>query len=145
MTPHPGEMANLTGHRISRILDRPIDSARALADKTGAIVLLKGGASIVAEPGGRVYINNTGNNGMAKGGSGDLLTGMIGSLLAQAYDPFDAAVLACFVHGRAGDLAAKTKGEVGMAPEDMLATIPEAFKGLYSKKNKGPASVFDGY
>lgn len=136
MTPHPGEMARLMDMDIKELLSDPIQSAQALAKRTGAIALLKGAATVIADPSGRVYINRSGNEGMAKGGSGDLLTGIVAALLAQAYDPFDAAVLACFVHGLAGDLAAKEKGRLGMTPDDMALMIARAFKDLYEMREK---------
>lgn len=132
LTPHPGELSRMTGWSIEDILNCPVETATQTADKYGCIVLLKGAASIVAEPKGRVYINTSGNSGMAKGGSGDVLTGMIASLLAQGYPPYDAAVLGCFTHGRAGDRAAKKLGETGMIAGDIIDAIPEVFKHLYS-------------
>ncbi len=132
LTPHPGEMARMTGFALEDILDRPIEAASRVANEYGCIVLLKGAASIVAEPKGRIYINTSGNSGMAKGGSGDVLTGMIASLLAQGYPPYEAAVLGCFIHGRAGDEAARKLGETGMIAGDIIESIPEVFKHLYS-------------
>lgn len=131
LTPHPGEMARLTGLKVEDIVSRPVEIAAQMAKEYGCIMLLKGAASVVAEPGGRVYINASGTSGMAKGGSGDILTGMIASLIAQGYDAFDAAVLGCFIHGRAGEQAARYLGETGMTAEDILNAIPHAFKGLY--------------
>ena len=94
-------------------------------------MLLKGAASVAADSRGRVYINASGSSGMAKGGSGDILTGLIASLIAQGYDPFDATVLGCFIHGRAGEKAAEHLGEAGMTAEDIINAIPHVFKGLY--------------
>ena len=132
LTPHPGEMSRMTGLPLKDILDRPVEVASQVADEYGCIVLLKGAATIVAEPKGRIYINTSGNSGMAKGGSGDVLTGMIASLLAQGYPPYEAAVLGCFTHGRAGDEAAKKLGETGMIAGDIIDAIPNVFKHLYS-------------
>ena len=132
LTPHPGEMSRLTGWSLEDILDRPVEAATQVADEYGCIVLLKGAASVVAEPKGRVYINTSGNSGMAKGGSGDVLTGMIASLVAQGYPPYEAVVLGCFTHGRSGDEAAKRLGETGMIAGDIIKAIPKVFKHLYS-------------
>lgn len=131
LTPHPGEMARLTGRSVSDITADPMNIARSFAAETGAIVLLKSAATVVAEPSGRAYINTTGNSSMAKGGSGDALTGMVAALIAQGYSPFDAAVLSSYIHGKAGDLAANALGEVGMLPGDLVKRIPDAFKMLY--------------
>lgn len=135
LTPHPGEMARLTGESIECIIANPIQSALELSRKTGAIVLLKGATTVVANCEGDVYINKTGNSGMASGGSGDVLTGIIASLIAQGYDPFIAAVVGAFIHGRAGDMAADKKGETGLIAHDILDNIPYAFKNLYDTKS----------
>ncbi|MDD4681275.1 MAG: NAD(P)H-hydrate dehydratase [Clostridia bacterium] len=136
LTPHPGELSRMTGWAVEDILDRPVEAASRTAEEYACIVLLKGAASIVAEPRGRIYINTSGNSGMAKGGSGDVLTGMIASLLAQGYCPYEAAVLACYTHGRAGDEAAEKLGETGMIAKDIIEAIPEVFKRLYSYKSQ---------
>ena len=130
ITPHPGEMARLTGKPIEEVLKQPVETACETAERHNVIVLLKGATSIAAHPDGRLYLNRTGNSGMATGGSGDVLTGLIASLIAQGYDAFDAAVLGCFIHGFAGDLAAEVKGGHGMIAGDILEYIPSAFKEL---------------
>jgi NAD(P)H-hydrate epimerase len=131
LTPHPGEMSRLTGIALQDILKRPVETAVDTARKYNVIVLLKGAATVVADPSGKTYINTSGNSGMGKGGSGDVLTGMIASLVAQGYSPFDAAVYGCYIHGRAGDEAAAQLGEVGMIAGDIIDAIPRTFKKLY--------------
>lgn len=131
LTPHPGEMSRLTGIALQDVLKRPIEIAAETARKYNAVVLLKGAASVAADPDGRIYINRSGNSGMGKGGSGDVLTGMIASLVAQGYKPYDAAVLGCYIHGRAGDEAASQAGEVGLIAGDIIEAIPRTFKKLY--------------
>jgi hydroxyethylthiazole kinase-like uncharacterized protein yjeF len=135
LTPHPGEMSRLTGISLQDILKKPVEIAVETARTYNVIVLLKGATSVVADPRGKVYINPTGNSGMGKGGSGDILTGMIASLVAQGYSPFDAAVLGCYIHGKAGDEAAAHLGEVGMIAGDIIDAIPETFKKLYELKD----------
>lgn len=130
ITPHPGEMARLTGKSVEYILENPVEVALEFAKRLGVIVLLKGATSVVASPAGKIYLNATGNSGMGTGGSGDVLTGVITSLMAQGYEPFDAVVLGCFVHGMAGDMAKDEKGEMGMMAGDILRAIPYAFKAL---------------
>jgi hydroxyethylthiazole kinase-like uncharacterized protein yjeF len=132
LTPHPGEMSRLTGLGVEEILSRPVETAARAAAKYSCIVLLKGAASIVAEPGGKVYINASGNAGMAKGGSGDVLTGMIASFIAQGYPPFEATVLGCYIHGRAGEEAAGRLGETGMIAGDLIDAIPGTFLSLFN-------------
>ncbi|HHU77681.1 MAG TPA: NAD(P)H-hydrate dehydratase [Clostridiales bacterium] len=130
VTPHPGELSRMTGWKVEDIMNQPIEAAARLADQYGCIVLLKGAASVVASPEGRVYINASGNAGMAKGGSGDVLTGMIASMIAQGYPPFEAAVLGCYIHGRAGDQASAKLGETGMLAGDIIDAIPLVFMQL---------------
>ncbi|HHY83630.1 MAG TPA: NAD(P)H-hydrate dehydratase [Clostridiales bacterium] len=142
VTPHPGEMSRMTGLAVDEIIGRPIETASQFASEYDCIVLLKGAASIVAEPGGRIYVNASGNSGMAKGGSGDVLTGMIASLLAQGYGPFEAAVLGCYIHGRAGDDAARLLGETGMTPVDMIDAIPRTFQRLYKLKTEAIEELY---
>jgi NAD(P)H-hydrate epimerase len=138
LTPHPGEMSTLTGIATEDILKRPVETALETARKYHVIVLLKGAASVVAGPDSRVYLNRSGNPGMGTGGSGDVLTGMIASLVAQGYSPFDAAVLGCYLHGRAGDEAACRIGEAGMTAGDLMNAIPHTLKRLYALKQEEP-------
>ncbi len=100
--------------------------ASDFAAKYKVTLVLKGAGTVVAAPEGPVYVNSTGNPGMATGGTGDVLTGMIGSFLAQGHPPTQAACLGVFMHGVAGDLAAKEKGEAGMIAGDLIEKIPNA-------------------
>ena len=112
LTPHPGELGRLLGISTAQIQEDRVAAARGAAEETGAIVVLKGHLTLVAS-GTAVFVNPTGNPGMATGGSGDVLTGLIAGLLAQGLDALDAAVLAVYVHGLAGDLALARHGRPG--------------------------------
>ncbi len=131
LTPHPGEFSRLTGRGITEIQsDRERiarDTAAAWARQVEAerVLLLKGAGTVVTD-GTRVYVNETGNPGMASGGAGDVLTGLIAALIGQGLAPFDAAVLGACVHGRAGDLAVGERGEPGLIATDILECIPTA-------------------
>ena len=124
MTPHEGEFLRVGGD-ISRGRE---SGAAAYAAHRGVYLVLKGRGTVIAAPDGRLAVNATGNDGMAKGGSGDILTGMTASLLAQGMEPFDACCCAVWLHGRAGDLAAAEKGRRGMTPTDLLEKLPLALK-----------------
>jgi len=124
LTPHPGEMARLCGRTAAEVQADRVGVARAFAAEHRAIVCLKGARTVVALPDGRAYINPTGNSGMGTAGTGDVLCGMLGGLLAQGVEPGEAARLAVYVHGRAGDLAAAQKGETALIAGDLLATLP---------------------
>lgn len=128
LTPHPGELARLLGVDAAAIEDNRLESVRKASEQTGAVVVLKGHLSLVADPTGGVYVNPTGNAGMATGGSGDVLTGMIAALLGQGVDALAAAQLGTYVHGLAGDLAAEDAGELSLAASDLLAELPKAFQ-----------------
>ncbi len=124
LTPHPGEFARLLGVSIAEVQADRISSAKAFAKKYNTVLVLKGAGTVVASP-ERVYVNPTGNPGMARGGSGDLLAGMIAGLIAQGMSRFDAAVTAVYLHGFVGDRAAQTLSVHGMTPSDMIALLPE--------------------
>lgn len=124
LTPHEGEFLRVGGDLSHGRIDAAVD----FAVKYGVHLVLKGHETVVAAPDGRYRINTTGNSGMAKGGSGDVLAGMIVSLLGQGMDAFEACCAAVYLHGRAGDLAAADKGERGMTPTDLLENIPYALK-----------------
>ncbi len=104
--------------------------ATGAAENWNGVVLLKGARTVVAAPNGAIYINPTGNPGMASGGSGDVLTGMVASLIAQGLDPAWAAAAGAYIHGRAGDLAAREKGMMGLNAGDILSTVPVALREL---------------
>ena len=104
LTPHPGELARLLGTSTEKVLADRLDAAREAASRAGAIIVAKGYGTIIAEPGGQAWINPTGDVGLASGGSGDVLTGAIGALLAQGLEPIRAALVGCWLHGRAGEI-----------------------------------------
>ena len=126
LTPHEGEFLRLGGG-LSAGREA---AAAAFSEKYGVYLVLKGHRTVVAAPDGRLAVNGTGNSGMAKGGSGDVLAGMILSLLGQGCEAFAACCAGVWLHGRAGDLAAADKGERGMTPTDLLEQIPDAMKDL---------------
>ena len=137
MTPHPGEMARLLGSSSSDVQKDRIGCATDFAMKYKVTLVLKGAGTVIATPDGRVFINSTGNPGMATGGTGDVLSGMIGSLLAQGYTAAQAACLGVYLHGLAGDLAAEEKGEMGMIAGDLIEKIPAAIhETMHARENK---------
>lgn len=133
LTPHPGEMARLCGDEVREIQADRLTAAQMKARETGAVVALKGAATVIAAPDGRCAVNPTGNPGMAKGGSGDVLAGVIASLLAQGVPPFEAAAAGVYLHGMAGDLAAKRLTRRAMLPTDLIEALPEVFRALQTE------------
>lgn len=129
LTPHPGETGRLLGISTAEVQADRVAVARRAAHETGAVVVLKGHQTLVATPGGDVHLCPTGNPGMATGGSGDVLTGLL-LALAGRLDPLPAACLAVFLHGLAGDLALEIQGEESLAAEDLLDSLPDAFEAL---------------
>jgi ADP-dependent NAD(P)H-hydrate dehydratase len=130
LTPHPGEMKRLW----SGLFREPIHQDRQelaikMAAETNAVIVLKGSGTIVTHS-NKIYINTTGNTGMATAGSGDVLTGVIAALLGQGLSSFDAAVLGVYIHGLAGDIAAEKLGQVGMIATDIIDNLPYAFKKI---------------
>lgn len=132
ITPHIGEMARLTGSSPQETAADQVEYARSFAEKYNVTVVLKNYITVIASPNGSVAFNVTGNCGMATGGSGDVLAGIIASLCAQGYDRFEAAVIGTYINGTAADIAAKRTGTVSLTPTDTLQAIAEAFVGLYS-------------
>lgn len=130
ITPHPGEMARLLHSTPKTVNSNRENTAINFAKKFGVVTVLKGAGTIIASPDGEVYINHTGNSGMATGGSGDVLSGIIGSLLAQGASPINAAAAGVFLHGTIGDLAAEKLGKISMLPTDMIDMIPTAYLKL---------------
>lgn len=128
LTPHPGELRRLTGD-WSGPYDR-LEKAAALARRTGSCVTVKGAHTAVVSPQGQIAFNSTGNPGMAKGGSGDILAGLVTGLLASGYSAFDAARLGVWLHGMAGDLAAARYGQDGMNSLDIVPFIGDAFRSV---------------
>jgi NAD(P)H-hydrate epimerase len=126
LTPHPGEMGRLLKSSAAAVQADRLAAVQRLARDWRAHVVLKGQRTLIAAPEGRVAINQTGNPGMATGGTGDVLTGAIAAWIAQLRDPMSAAMLATYLHGRAGDLAASSQGEVAMIAGDLLAQLGPA-------------------
>lgn len=133
LTPHPGEMARLLGINTSDLMPRRLEIVHDICKKHKFFVALKGYRTLIANPEGKIKVNPTGNPGMASGGMGDVLTGMITGLLAQKFSRQDALISAVFLHGLAGDLAAASKGEHSLLATDLLAFIPEAINRLINK------------
>jgi hydroxyethylthiazole kinase-like uncharacterized protein yjeF len=129
-TPHPGEFARLTGIPVAEVLKRRLQLAPAFAAEHGVYLVLKGYRTLVAAPDGRVFINPTGNPGMATGGSGDVLSGILASLLAQEKDPLLSAVAGVYVHGLSGDLGARKLSEKALTASDLIRFLPAALKRL---------------
>jgi ADP-dependent NAD(P)H-hydrate dehydratase / NAD(P)H-hydrate epimerase len=130
LTPHPGELARLRHATTAAIQADRLAAAEETARSCKAVVVLKGAHTVIAEPEGTLYINVTGNPGMATAGSGDVLSGIIGALLGQGYTPTMAARIAVYTHGLAGDLAAARLGERSLMAGDLIDTLPRAFQTL---------------
>ncbi len=130
LTPHPGEMARLAEKVVEEIQNNRKDIAIEFAHQYNVVLVLKGHGTIVARPDGEFYINETGNAGMATGGTGDVLTGIIASFIGQGIEPFNAAIAGVYFHGLAGDMAAKEKGVLSLIATDLLNKLPEVLKKL---------------
>lgn len=131
ITPHPGELARLTGKAEG--WTQMAAKALELARQTGITVVIKGAPTVTVSPNGKAFINTTGNVGMATGGSGDVLTGIVLSLLAQGYKAIDAAVMAVYIHGLAGDKAASELSAIAMTSADIVNHLPNAWLDLTEK------------
>ncbi len=127
LTPHPKEMSRLTSKDVETIAANKAKYAREFSEKYEITTVLKGNKTAIADKNGNVFINTTGNSGMAKGGSGDVLSGMISSFLAQRLSPIDAAVCAVFLHGMSGDECKKKFSSVSMTPTDLINELPNVF------------------
>lgn len=137
LTPHPGEMARLAKTKTAEVQANRLELAQTFATQYHCHVVLKGARTVIAAPDGWTWINPTGNPGMASGGMGDVLAGVIGGLLAQGYAPHDACRLGVFLHGTAGDLAAQEVGEIGMLARDVIERLPN---GLRVVRQAAPAA-----
>lgn len=133
ITPHPGEMGRLIGKPARYVQENRLDVAKGFAQEWGVVTVLKGCRTLVADPEGRLGINLTGNAGMAAGGMGDVLSGMLGGFLVQGMDLYDAACFGVFVHGAAGDLVAGRLGPVGFLAGELMQAIPEILRGVIAK------------
>lgn len=127
LTPHPGEMSRLSGLSISEIQSARIKTAEDFADRFDVTVALKGEGTVVAARGGKTAVNPSGNCGMATGGTGDVLSGVVAALAAQGCTPYNSAVLGVYLHGLAGDIAAAEKGVHGLIASDLCGALPAAF------------------
>jgi len=132
LTPHPGEMARLVGLTADEVNQDRIYIARQAAVEWGSIIILKGARTVVAFPDGEVYINSSGNAGMATGGAGDVLTGVIGGLIGQGLSSHEAALAGVYIHGLAGDIVARS-GMIGMIASDIIKALPAAIFGIQEK------------
>lgn len=128
LTPHPSEMGRLCGSSVQKIQKDRKNIAKKFAEDYNVAVVLKGQRTEVCDPAGNAYTNRTGNPGMSTAGSGDVLTGMIAAFLGQGLNAFEAAKYAVYLHGLAGDLAAKKKTQPGMIASDIIKEIPAAIK-----------------
>jgi ADP-dependent NAD(P)H-hydrate dehydratase / NAD(P)H-hydrate epimerase len=137
LTPHPGEMARLTGLSIAEIQANRLEVARNFAHEHELIVVLKGHRTLIAGPDGAVWVNSTGNPGMATGGTGDILTGMVAALTAQhPQHALEATALAVYLHGLAGDLASESVGENSLVATDLVRFLPQAFAETRNRKSE---------
>jgi len=130
LTPHPGEMARLVGCTPGEVQAQRLEVARQWAQRWEVVLVLKGARTVIANPQGRAFINPTGNPGMASGGMGDVLTGMIGSFVAQGMGPLEAAKLGVFLHGAIADRLARGRGQLGMLAGELIEGIPQALADL---------------
>jgi hydroxyethylthiazole kinase-like uncharacterized protein yjeF len=136
ITPHPGEMSRLTGLTIPEIQANRLEVARNFAREHELIVVLKGHRTLIAAADGTVWVNPTGNPGMATGGTGDILTGMVAGLIAQhAQHALEASALAVYLHGLAGDIASESVGESSMVATDLVRFLPQAFAQMRNWKS----------
>ncbi len=136
ITPHPGEMSRLTGLSVAEIQANRLEVARKFAREHTVIVVLKGHRTLIAAPDGLVWVNSTGNPGMATGGTGDVLTGMVAALIAQhPQHALEATALAVYLHGLAGDLACESVGENSLVATDVVRFLPQAFTRMRSQKS----------
>ena len=132
LTPHPGEFIRVFGGKLNNTQAVRKDRATAVARDHGVVIVLKGHHTVVASPDGETYVNKTGNPGMATAGSGDVLTGVIAALIGQGFSLYEAACLGVYVHGFAGDRAAREMGEISLTAGDILSHLPKAFKKISS-------------
>ncbi len=130
LTPHPGEMGRLLGIATAEVEADRIAAALAAAETSRAVVVLKGRRTLIASPEGELFVNATGHPILASGGSGDVLTGLAGALLAQGYDALAAATLAVYLHGHAGELLAAAQGARGGRAGDLVEQLPAAWQAL---------------
>jgi len=142
ITPHPGEMARLVGSTVAAVQCERINVARTFAREHELVVVLKGHRTLIARPDGEVWVNTTGNPGMATGGTGDILTGMVAGLLAQNPNrAMEAVIAAVHLHGLAGDAACEDTGEHSLVATDLVRALPEAFRRLRQAAEKAYVEI----
>jgi hydroxyethylthiazole kinase-like uncharacterized protein yjeF len=132
LTPHPKEFERLVG-KWTDDFDR-LEKQKLLAKQLKSVVVLKGANTSIAAPGGEVYFNSTGNPGMATGGTGDVLTGILTGLLAQGYSSIDTAIAGVYLHGLSGDIAARERGMASLIASDIIDFLPAAFKRIVNEQ-----------
>jgi NAD(P)H-hydrate epimerase len=130
LTPHPKEMSRLMGIETSKILEKRIEFTRNFAHIHSLIIVLKGAATVICQPNGLTTINPTGNPGMATAGSGDILAGIIASLVAQGFSTSKAAIAGAYLHGLSGDIFAQKESQASLIAGDLLRTLPETIKRI---------------
>jgi hydroxyethylthiazole kinase-like uncharacterized protein yjeF len=130
ITPHPGEMARLCSTTLPKIQEDRVAAVKTAAKEFNCIAVLKGAGTLIADSEGKMWINPTGNAGMATGGSGDVLSGMIGAFVARGMKPYEAAAAGVYIHGLTGDLAAEEQGEICLAAQDLIDYLPKAVKNI---------------
>jgi NAD(P)H-hydrate epimerase len=130
LTPHPGEMARLIAKDTTIVNQKRVEVARSFAMEHGCHVVLKGARTVIATTEGKIFINSTGNPGMATGGMGDVLAGMLTALLGQGFSPEDAMKLGVYLHGFVGDRVAAKKGQIGLIASDIIDGLPSGIRSL---------------
>lgn len=143
LTPHLGEFSRLTGKSVPEIAARVPEYASDYARENHCICVLKDAPTAIGDEQGRCWINTTGNNGMSTGGSGDVLTGIIAGLLGQKLSPCEAALLGVWLHGKAGDLAAKTEGVYGLMARHLIEYLPEAMRITVKQRRDDDEALFE--
>ncbi|MGH2441551.1 MAG: NAD(P)H-hydrate dehydratase [Chloroflexota bacterium] len=136
LTPHPGEMSRLTGSSIQEIQADRVGIAQRHAARWGKVVVLKGAGTVIAHPDGKTAVNPTGSSNLATAGTGDVLSGIIGGLLAQGSAPWDAAMVGVYMHGKAGDILRDQQGDVGMIASDLLSKVPAARQAILRETDR---------
>jgi hydroxyethylthiazole kinase-like uncharacterized protein yjeF len=131
LTPHPGEMARLCRLSVQQVQEDRIGCARRFSTLYGVYVVLKGAGTVISHPDGTVFINSTGNAGMASGGMGDVLTGLIAGFVVQGYSPAASAHIGVYLHGAAADALADQTGPIGYLATDVMAQIPQEIRKIY--------------
>ena len=130
LTPHPGEMGRLTGLKISDIQNDRVGTAHRFVEEYGCHLILKGARTLIAEPGGTIYVNPTGNPALSSGGSGDVLTGLLGGFLARQWPMKEAGIAAAYLHGLASDYLSEDMGQTGILAGELLDVFPELILSL---------------